>query len=59
MSERIDFNVNHEDLWKQSGKWPGSIKIEWKFIKDIPNTQFCHLTNPLNENKPVVQGRDC
>ena len=29
------------------------------FIKDIPNTQFIHVENPLNENKPACQGRDC
>lgn len=55
--------VNHkhvyQNMWKQDGKWPGSIDIEWVQIKDIPNTQFIHIENPLNENRPACQGRDC
>ena len=52
-------DVRHDDLWRQSNKWPGSISIEWISLKDIPNSQFINLENPLNENKPVCQGRDC
>jgi hypothetical protein len=51
--------VNQTNLWKQSGKWPGSIDIKWILIKDVLNTQFTHLTNPFNEDKPACQGRDC
>jgi hypothetical protein len=59
MKGRVSHSVNHENLWKQSGKWPGSIRIEWIYIKDVPNTQFIHVENPYNENKPACQGRDC
>jgi len=54
--------VNHEEpdnIWTKTGKWVGSFRIELEFIKDIPNTQFIHLENPYNENKPACQGRDC
>lgn len=59
MIQRVNHKEDHADLWKQPGKWPGSLKIEWVYIKDIPNTQFIHIENPLNENKPACQGRDC
>lgn len=59
MKDRVRTDIHHDKLWKQAGKWPGSIKIEWLHVKDIPNTQFIHIENPLNENKPVCQGRDC
>jgi hypothetical protein len=59
MMSSVRHDVKHDNLWKQSGKWPGSIKLQWIFVKDIPNTQFIHIENPLNENKPVCQGRDC
>lgn len=55
--------VNHEEpsdsIWTKQGKWVGSFKIELEYIKDIPNTQFIHIENPYNENKPACQGRDC
>ena len=41
------------ELWRTPHKWPGSIKLQWLWIKDVPNTQFIHVENPLNENKPV------
>lgn len=59
MISRVNHEQDHANLWKQPGKWPGSLKIEWVYIKDIPNTQFIHIENPLNENKPACQGRDC
>ena len=59
MLGRVLNNVTHEQLWKQSGKWQGSISIAWVHVKDVPNTQFIHIENPYNENKPACQGRDC
>lgn len=59
MKSEVRTDIRHDDLWRNSHKWPGSLKIEWLWIKDIPNTQFIHIDNPLNENKPVCQGRDC
>jgi hypothetical protein len=53
MAGRVQHSVSHENLWRQSGKWPGSIKIGWVHIKDLPNTQFIHIENPYNENKPT------
>lgn len=59
MSSRVRKDIRHADLWRSAHKWPGSISVQWLWIKDIPNTQFIHIENPLNENKPVCQGRDC
>lgn len=59
MKSPVKHNKERNDLWKQSGKWPGQIEIEWLHVKDIPNHQFIHIENPLNENKPACQGRDC
>ena len=38
MLGRVQNDVNHEQLWKQSGKWQGSISIGWVQVKDVPNT---------------------
>ena len=51
--------VTCKNLWKQSGRWPGSIDIEWIFIKDVQNQAFVEMPNRLNEDKPACQGRDC
>ena len=59
MKQKVNHHAQLNDLWRQASKWPGSIKIDWLYIKDIPNTQFIHIENPLNENRPACQGRDC
>lgn len=55
----VNHQMHHVDLWANASKWPGSIPLEWVEVKDIHNNQFIHIENPLNENKPVCQGRDC
>jgi hypothetical protein len=59
MLGRVNHKQSHANLWRQALKWPGSISIIWEEIKDIPNSQFIYMENPLNENKPACQGRDC
>ncbi len=44
--------------WLQEGKWMGKFKVEWVFIKDIPNREFKSIIVPTNENKPVTNMRD-
>ncbi len=44
--------------WLQDGKWMGKFKVEWVFIKDIPNREFKSIIVPTNENKPVTNMRD-
>jgi len=44
--------------WLQDGKWLGKFKVEWVFIKDIPNREFKSIIVPTNENKPVTNTRD-
>jgi len=38
MKNKVNHKTHHTDLWRQASKWPGSIQIEWIYIKDIPNT---------------------
>eukprot|EP01016_Furgasonia_blochmanni_P016059 TRINITY_DN1909_c0_g1_i30.p1 TRINITY_DN1909_c0_g1~~TRINITY_DN1909_c0_g1_i30.p1 ORF type:complete len:384 (+),score=90.67 TRINITY_DN1909_c0_g1_i30:49-1152(+) len=58
MISEVDFQSAF-DKWNQFGKWVGMFKIEWIFVKDVPNKEFRHLINELNENKPVPNSRDC
>ena len=44
--------------WSQSEKWPGKFKVEWVFVKDIPNKEFKSIIIPNNEYKPVTNSRD-
>ena len=43
--------------WGQD-KWNGTFRIQWTFIKDVPNAQFRHIVLANNENKPVTNSRD-
>jgi len=57
MTSEVNFTdkCNH---WVQDEKWMGKFKLEWIFIKDIPNREFRHIIIPSNENKPVTNMRD-
>lgn len=44
--------------WSQSEKWVGKFKVEWIYIKDIPNKAFKSITVPTNDYKPVSNSRD-
>lgn len=57
MTSEVNFTdkCNH---WVQDEKWMGKFKLEWLFIKDIPNREFKHILVPTNENKPVTNMRD-
>ena len=44
--------------WSQFEKWPGKFKVEWLYIKDIPNKQFKSIFVPTNDYKPVTNSRD-
>jgi len=57
MKSPVDFEKNFPG-WNQSHKWKGCFKISWLYIKDIPNREFRHLKNELNEGKPVPNSRD-
>ena len=45
-------------LWDQNDKWVGKFKVEWIFIKDIPNREFKSILIPTNENKPITNMKD-
>lgn len=53
MAGPVSHASKHQELWRTPHKWPGSLRLQWLWIKDVPNTQFIHVENPLNENKPV------
>ena len=58
---KMTSEVNFSDKcghWVQDGKWLGKFKLEWLFIKDIPNREFKHILVPTNENKPITNMRD-
>ncbi|KAK0550086.1 hypothetical protein OC846_003795 [Tilletia horrida] len=54
----VDYNTS-SNVWAQDGKWKGTFKVRWIFVKDLPNGQLRHirLTN-TPEVKSVTQSRD-
>ncbi|PWN49785.1 hypothetical protein IE53DRAFT_369471 [Violaceomyces palustris] len=54
----LDYTTS-SNVWAQDGKWKGTFKVRWIFVKDLPNNQLRHikLTN-TPEVKPVTQSRD-
>lgn len=57
MISEVDFKETFTH-WQQDRKWQGKFKIEWIFIKDIPNKEFKPIIIPSNENKPVTNMKD-
>ena len=54
----LDYTTS-SNVWAQDGKWKGTFKVRWIYVKDLPNNQLRHirLTN-TPEVKPVTQSRD-
>ncbi|PWN35773.1 YTH-domain-containing protein [Meira miltonrushii] len=54
----IDYSSN-SNVWVQEGKWKGTFKVKWIYVKDVPNNKLRHirLTN-TTECKPITQSRD-
>ncbi|PWN93795.1 YTH-domain-containing protein [Acaromyces ingoldii] len=54
----LDYSSS-SNIWAQEGKWKGTFKVKWIFVKDVPNNRMRHirLTN-TPECKPVTQSRD-
>jgi hypothetical protein len=44
--------------WVHSDKWQGSFRVDWIYIKDIPNKDLNDIRLPNNEGKPVTYSRD-
>jgi hypothetical protein len=57
MTSEVDYNANF-NLWSQGEKWKGFFFVVWLIIKDVPNKAFRHLTNELNDGKPITSSRD-
>jgi YTH domain-containing family protein len=57
MLSSIDYDAP-ANVWYMSNKWQGQFKVQWIYIKDVPNQQFRHIRLENNENKPVTNSRD-
>eukprot|EP00826_Nyctotherus_ovalis_P048606 TRINITY_DN5745_c0_g1_i26.p1 TRINITY_DN5745_c0_g1~~TRINITY_DN5745_c0_g1_i26.p1 ORF type:complete len:258 (+),score=79.29 TRINITY_DN5745_c0_g1_i26:128-901(+) len=57
MASEVDFKEGFAH-WQQDRKWTGKFKVEWIFIKDIPNKEFKPIIVPSNENKSVTNMKD-
>ncbi len=57
MTSEVNFTEKFAH-WLQEGKWMGKFKVEWVFVKDIPNREFKSILVPTNDNKPVTNTRD-
>eukprot|EP00826_Nyctotherus_ovalis_P041665 TRINITY_DN4236_c0_g2_i5.p1 TRINITY_DN4236_c0_g2~~TRINITY_DN4236_c0_g2_i5.p1 ORF type:complete len:244 (+),score=52.92 TRINITY_DN4236_c0_g2_i5:232-963(+) len=57
MTSEVNFGARFP-LWVQSGKWLGKFKVQWVFIKDVPNNEVKSILIPDNENKPITNVRD-
>eukprot|EP00697_Spironema_sp_BW2_P011151 gnl/Spiro4/26748_TR13285_c0_g1_i1.p1 gnl/Spiro4/26748_TR13285_c0_g1~~gnl/Spiro4/26748_TR13285_c0_g1_i1.p1 ORF type:complete len:474 (+),score=68.21 gnl/Spiro4/26748_TR13285_c0_g1_i1:58-1479(+) len=56
MTSALDYNTSCE-FWDDD-RWGGRFSVRWHYIKDIPNNQFRHITNPKNDDRPVTNSRD-
>ena len=58
MLSPIDYSSD-SNVWVQEGKWKGTFKVKWIYVKDVPNNKLRHirLTN-TTECKPITQSRD-
>eukprot|EP00479_Gromia_sphaerica_P005114 TRINITY_DN16126_c0_g1_i1.p2 TRINITY_DN16126_c0_g1~~TRINITY_DN16126_c0_g1_i1.p2 ORF type:complete len:58 (-),score=9.89 TRINITY_DN16126_c0_g1_i1:94-267(-) len=39
MESEVDYSKSF-GAWIQDDKWSGQFKVQWLFIKDIPNSNF-------------------
>lgn len=56
MVSSVDYHAS-SSVWSQD-KWKGQFKVQWIYVKDVPNVQLRHIRLENNENKPVTNSRD-
>ena len=56
MRSRVDHNTR-SDVWSQD-KWRGCFRVEWVYVKDVPNALLRNIRLENNDNKPVTNSRD-
>ncbi|KPM06745.1 hypothetical protein QR98_0052230 [Sarcoptes scabiei] len=56
MMSHVDYNAS-SGVWSQD-KWKGQFKVQWIYVKDVPNDELRHITLENNENRPVTHSRD-
>ena len=44
-------------IWQQP-KWKGGFRVEWVYVKDVPNHVFSCIPVASNDNKPLHRSRD-
>jgi len=42
METAVDYNTT-SNVWAQDGKWKGTFKVKWIYIKDVPNGSLRHI----------------
>jgi hypothetical protein len=58
---RMTSSVNEEEVfeyWAMDDVWKGLFKVEWIFVKDIPNKFLRDIKLSNNGYKPVTNSRD-
>ncbi|XP_076308568.1 uncharacterized protein LOC143223986 [Tachypleus tridentatus] len=56
MMSAVNYNTS-VGIWAQD-KWKDQFKVSWIYVKDVPNSQLCHIRLENNENKPVANSHD-
>lgn len=56
MMSNVDYNAS-SSVWSQD-KWKGQFKVQWIYVKDVPNSHLKNIILETNENRPVTYCRD-
>ncbi|XP_026683755.1 YTH domain-containing family protein, partial [Diaphorina citri] len=56
MMSPVDYNAS-SSVWSQD-KWKGQFRVQWIYVKDVPNAHLKNIILETNENKPVTYCRD-
>ncbi|KAJ3136748.1 hypothetical protein HK100_001395 [Physocladia obscura] len=51
-------NNSKNAVFTKDGKWDGMFRVQWLYVKDIPNQNLRHLKVFTNEGKAVTNSRD-
>uniref|UniRef100_A0A8D8PNP8 YTH domain-containing family protein 1 n=1 Tax=Cacopsylla melanoneura TaxID=428564 RepID=A0A8D8PNP8_9HEMI len=56
MMSPVDYNAS-SSVWSQD-KWKGQFRVQWVYVKDVPNSHLKNIILETNDNKPVTYCRD-
>ena len=58
MTSFVDFK-RRSNVWKSfKSKIRGNFRVNWIYLKDVPNTKLNHITLENNEDKPITFTKD-